>query len=50
MDNIRWEMNTMMGQKYNSGLVQYVDEIRSTEGISRYVTKHIKSNGVYNLI
>ena len=50
MDNIRWEMNTMMGQKYNSGLVQYVDEIRSTEGISRYVTKHIKSNGVYNLL
>ena len=50
MDNIRWEMNTMMGQKYNSGLVQYVDEIRSTEGISRYVTKNIKSNGVYNLL
>lgn len=50
MDNIRWEMNTMLGQKYNSGMVQYVDKIRTEKGITKYVTKHIKSNGVYNLL
>lgn len=50
MNNIRWEMNTMLGQKYNSGMVQYVDEIRTEKGITKYVTKHIKSNGVYNLL
>ena len=46
MKNIKYEMNTMVGQKWNSGMVQYVDEIRTKEGICRYVTKHIKSNGV----
>tara|TARA_S200002703_G_C3684364_1_gene210112 strand:+ start:26 stop:568 length:543 start_codon:yes stop_codon:yes gene_type:complete len=50
MKHIRWDMNTRLGQKWNSGMVQYVDEIRSVEGISRYITKHIKANGVYNLL
>jgi len=50
MKHIRWEMNTMLGQKWNSGLVQYVDEIRTKKGITNYVSKHIGTNKIYNLL
>ena len=31
MKEIRWELNEMLGQKYNSGMVQYVDKIRTRQ-------------------
>ena len=50
MKEVRWELNSMLGMKYNSGMVQYVDTIRTNVGICKYVTKHIGGNNVYNLL
>ena len=50
MKEVRWELNSMLGMKYNSGMVQYVDTIRTNVGVSKYVTKHIGGNNAYNLL
>ena len=50
MTELRYKLNTILGYKEDSGVMQYVDKIRSTTGVCNYVMKHMKYNEVYNIL